>query len=200
MEIRNPFGYKSAFALLRVVTILSIVLLVIGLVFGYSLMSKQVAEANRKMVIIDRDGQVYEKGTINYRDGRVYEYEDQARNVFRLWYGLDEFNYDRNVESALKILGNCGKDMLEKYIQSGLKNTIVQKNLVMIAEVEGVEIDINSIPVKGNIWGKQIVKRGEGEASRWIRCEFIVIDTDRSRENPHGCKLDNWRIVEAKNL
>ncbi len=200
MEVRTPFGYKSAFALLKMVTIVAIATMTVGLVFGYVLMTEKVETAYKQMVIIDKAGSVYEKGMISYNKGRMYEYEDQAKTVFKLWYGLDEYNYNGNVEAALKLLGECGKEMIDTYNQSELKSKIVQKNLVMNAEVEGVSIDMNTVPVSGEVWGKQIVRRGTGEAGRWIKCRFVVIDTDRSRDNPHGCKLENWEIIESKGI
>jgi len=200
MEIKNIMGYKSAFGLTKMIAIVSVVVMAVGLLAGYSIMVKQMEDSRNSMVIIDRKGNMFDADEIKYAQGRRYEYESQSKMVFNLWYGLDENSYDRNIEQALYLLGNCGKEMVDSYNQQQIKEKMMQKNFVMVAEVEGVEIDMFSKPVKGVIVGKQIVKRDKNEIARRIKCEFYVIDTDRSTENPHGCKLEGWKIVASERL
>ena len=127
--------------------------------------------------------------------GRLFEYEDHVKTFYRKWYAFDESSFQTNIESALYLIGDVGKSMYQKYMEDNILRTLKQMNMTVTVEIGDVNIDMNSMPRTGYITGVQTIKRARGSVSRNMNCTFELWDVSRSRNNPHGVKIEKWEVV-----
>jgi hypothetical protein len=130
-------------------------------------------------------------------EGRMFEYEDHVRTFYTLWYSFDENTFETNIERALYLIGNQGKDMLTTYTNSDIHASMQQKNIFYEVKIIDVKINMETKPRTGYIEGIQTVKGIKGQASRTIDCTFSLHDQTRSRQNPHGIRIEEWKVISS---
>ena len=194
--MKSLFDYKSAyktsimfFALVCSCCVAAVVLMA---VFMHSELEKQ----SMMIYVMDKSG-VISTADRNELDvsGRLFEYEDHAKTFYRKWYAFDESNFESNVESALYMIGDVGKKMYQKYMEDNILRTLRQMNMSVTVEIKEVYVDMNTMPRTGHITGVQTIKRTKGSVSRNMNCTFELWDVSRSRNNPHGVKIEKWDVI-----
>ncbi len=198
MELKSLLSYKSAFALTKSIVIALIVVFGVCMVVGFYIMQKEITKARENVIVIDKSGTIYDSELRKEKGMRIYEYENHVRTFYILWYSFDENSYKDNVERGLKLVGECGKELQNTYIDQEIERKLSEKSLVFEVTIKDIKIDMSTIPISGYIVGEQRIKRKKGELCRHLDCSFIIYDVDRSRENPHGCKIEKWSEVNKE--
>lgn len=194
MELKSLVSYKSAFELTKTIMVVIVIAFAVAMVGGFLLMQNKIDNIQKNVIIIDKGGQVYDAEMSRAKDMRVYEYINHIKTFYTLWYSFDESSYKPNIEKALYLAGDCGKEMLNVYRDENVERMLFEKNLRFDVTIKDVKIDMTTIPVTGYIIGEQKIKRQKGQLIRHLDCKFLIYDVDRSENNPHGCKVDNWSI------
>jgi hypothetical protein len=127
-------------------------------------------------------------------EGRMYEYEDHVKIFYTKWYSFDQSTFESNINTALYLIGDRGKQLLDDYKESEVHKNLVQLNMEVDVRITRVLVDMNNWPKQGIIEGVQTIKRSMGQVSRNMYCRFTLYDVSRSRENPHGVLIENWEI------
>ena len=127
--------------------------------------------------------------------GRLFEYEDHVKTFYRKWYAFDESNFETNIESALYLIGDVGKIMYQKYMEDNILRTLKQMNMSVMVDITEIHVDMNTMPRTGYITGIQTIKRTKGSVSRNMNCTFELYDVSRSRQNPHGVRIEKWNVM-----
>lgn len=170
--------------------------LIMGIAFVVSsiYLSNKIDSVLTKALVFDTSGQVYGTASINAVDMRKYEYEDHIKRFVNLWYSFDESTYERNIEEALHLIGNQGKLLVNEYNDVNMLNSLIQKNLRYGIIIKDLRIDMQTIPVSGEILFTQTGYRAKGSIARDISAKFTLYDVSRSAENSHGVKIDSWEV------
>lgn len=203
MELKSLVNYKSAFQTIKVGALIIVVLCLLLVGFMGFLLLKKSDEATAKIWILDSStGNAYEAVQGNAYDvqNRIFEYQAHVKDFYKLWYAWDESSYERNIANGLYLVGETGKDLLNKYEETNMWRTIQENNLKTIVTIEKVDIDMNTIPKKGAIYGTQTARRPGGEVTRKIYASFEIYDIDRSELNPHGVILENWVVFDGSKV
>ncbi len=187
-------SYKSAFQLTRLTVIAVVVVAFISITLGFIVMSREIQSIRNSVVVIDRSGEVLKSELASSKATRIFEYRNHVKTFYTLWYSFDEGSYNSNVESALSLIGESGKDLLDVYLTQSIERNLKEKNLVFSVYIKDIQIDMSTNPISGYIEGEQEIKRNKGSLKRNLVCSFIIYDVDRTEDNPHGCKVDNWKI------
>jgi hypothetical protein len=157
---------------------------------------KELEKQSAMIYVMDKTGSISTADN-NELDvsGRLFEYEDHVKTFYKKWYAFDEDSFEPNTTSALYLIGDVGKKMYQKYMEDNILRTLKQMNMRVYVEVKEVYIDMNSMPRTGHITGVQTIKRLKGTVSRNMNCTFELWDVSRSRNNPHGVKIEKWDVV-----
>ncbi len=201
MELKSLVNYKSANASLKLIAIVSIIFSLLFSGFVYFFSWKKLQDSKQMVYILDASGKAYlanEKG-LDIKT-RVFEYESHIKYFYKLWYEFDEFSYQRNIDEALYLVGDCGRELYNEYKEQGLLNILKSKNISTSVQIKEVKIDVTTSPITGYIKGVQTVKRLGNLQTRNMNCIFEIQDVDRSRENPHGCLIENWKVVDNSTI
>ena len=195
MELNSLTTYKTGFQLVKIIVITVLIVSGAAVCFTIYVTETQKQELRKMIYVINSEGQVSQAHAAHQQSTRIYEYENHVRTFYRLWYQFDEGSYTRNIEMALPLAGETGRLLLDEYREQNLLRRLQERNLRLTVEIEKVEININSYPVTGYIEGIQTIQRENHRLLRKIRASFDIWDFDRSRENPHGAKIENWNAT-----
>lgn len=197
MKLDSLTNYRTVTKSLKVITITTIVIcfLFSGGVFIYS--QNELKKARNTIYAIDSKGNVSSAyGQEINTNVRVFEYENHVKTFYKLWYQVDQNSYKANIEEALLLVGDCGKELYNEYKDQDLYGQLRSKNFIITVSIESINIDITQRPFRGYIKGVQTIKRLTAESSRNMNCSFTIYDVDRSKENPHGVKIENWKVED----
>ena len=198
MELKSLIGYKSAFQLMKWWTLV-IILACLAVVVVITVHSNHKIESITSSIwVLGEDGKVMraEKASRSDPAIRVFEYEDAVRDVYKLWYAYDENSYQRNIDAALELLGDCGKKMKDSYDAQGVLRILRERNYVVTVEIDSVGIDMASDPKRGMITGVQTVRSIGGVSYTYIDAVFSLEDVAASRKNSHGVKINDWKVIK----
>ena len=193
--MKSLFDYKSAFKTSMMFFALVCCFCVIAVIGMAVFMHRELEKQYAMIFVMDKSGAI---ATADRNDldvsGRLFEYEDHVRTFYRKWYAFDESNFESNIETALYLIGDVGKNMYQKYMEDHILRTLKQMNMVVTVEITDVQVDMNTMPRTGHITGIQTIKRMRGAVSRNMNCTFELRDVSRSRNNPHGVKIEKWEV------
>lgn len=198
MELKNLENYKTSFELVKYIVIV-VIIMCIGLTgFAIYYTEKQKQKYERLVYVMDKSGNIAIAQGLEQKETRIYEYENHVRMFFKLWYQFDEGSFVKNIESALPLTGETGKELLKQYEENNMLRQLKERNLnLTVSDIE-IEVNEDTNPVSGRIQGTQIIRRGSNERKRMIMATFDLYDFSRSRENPHGIKIENWIAREQR--
>jgi len=146
-------------------------------------------KAYSQALVIDKNGEVYEASGMPASNMRMFEYINHVKTFVGKWYA-----YEKNITSALNLIGNKGKELLNEYNDVNMLNSLVQKNIRYGVSIDEIVIDMGTIPVTGKILFTQTGYRARGKISRKVEAEFSIYDVSRSEENAHGAKIEDWIV------
>lgn len=168
--------------------------LAVAFTIAFICMYNKIDEAYTKALVLDTSGKVYEPTPVLASDMRKYEYEDHIKNFVAKWYAFDEGTYESNIKSALHLIGNRGKELLNDYNDINMLNSLIQKNIIYKVAIKDLYVDMKTVPVSGEITFTQTGYRARGSVSRDVLVKFTLYDVSRSRENSHGVKIEMWEV------
>ena len=154
----------------------------------------KLEKAYSQALVSDKNGEVYKASGMPASNMRRFEYINHVKTFVGKWYAFDENTYEGNIASALNLIGNKGKELLNEYNDVNMLNSLVQKNIRYGVSIDEITIDMGTIPVTGKILFTQTGYRARGKVSRKVEAEFSIYDVSRSEENAHGAKIEDWIV------
>ena len=89
----------------------------------------KLEKAYSQALVIDKNGEVYKASGMPASNMRRFEYINHVKTFVGKWYAFDENTYEGNIASALNLIGNKGKELLNEYNDVNMLNSLVQKNI-----------------------------------------------------------------------
>lgn len=204
MNFDSLKSLKSGYTVLAIWVVVWTIITALSTCFLFYMFMTDGQKGYRSIWIIDpKSGESYravqfEKAS---NPGRIFEYKNHVRLFHMLWFELDEFTYENNVEKGLNLIGNSGKELLDNYKKSDALRHLQEENMHTKYYIDSIKVDMNTVPVTGWCYGRQEVIKTGGKSMRKMWTKFTFIDLpNRSDENPHGVKLDNFSIEDRTQI
>ena len=194
MDLTKFKTVDDAFKTTIIAAISSCGIMAVAFIICFFYLTNKMEDAYKKYLVLDTTGQVYDVTTIESSAMRKYEYENHVKTFVSLWYAFDESTYESNITSALNLIGNRGKELLNEYNDVNMQNSLLQKNIRYGVIIRDMRVDIQTVPCSGMILFTQTGYRARGSVARDITVSFTLYNVSRSRENPHGVKIDTWNV------
>lgn len=194
MDLTKFKTVDQAFKTNVLVSVLCCLIMGISFIICFFYLSNKIEKTLAKALVLDTSGQVYSATAVDAAAMRRFEYENHVRTFVSLWYSFDESTYESNVTAALNLIGNQGKALLNEYNDINMLNSLIQKNIRYGIIIKDISIDMQTIPVSGEILFVQTGYRARGSIARDICVNFTLYDVSRSRENSHGVKIGDWEV------
>ncbi|MEL6918957.1 MAG: hypothetical protein AAFO99_14655 [Bacteroidota bacterium] len=124
------------------------------------------------------------------------EIKNHIATFHRLFWNFDQFSMEGNINRALHLTGNSGKELYLSLKAKGHFQKIRSQNLIQSLLVDSIKVNQNTIPVTGALYGKLKVKRTDqkNERTEFFSALFELQDVARTDENPHGLLIENYDV------
>lgn len=201
-DLKELTTYRGAFATIKVFIIVFGICAFLFSAFVYTHSQNEIAKRESVNWVYKDNGNITQMQTFSLSPSeRKLEYEKQVEIATKLWYAFDESSYDNNINKALYLFGECGKEMLKDYEAADIKRNLMQKSIQTELIIHQINIENTQVPIIGSFEGVQIIKRNDAQKKRSIIATFTIEDTDkRTKDNVHACKIENWKIIQSKNI
>jgi hypothetical protein len=200
MQLESLRSYKTSFGLVKIILISVVVSSFCFCGFVYWLYVTKGNEGYKTTYVIDSStgsAQIATQNTALSKEQRYFEYKNHIRMFYGYFYSFDQFTYKNNVENALYLIGNSGKELYAQYKESDVLRRLQEDNLKVSIQIDSVDVDYKSSPMKGICLARQTVERSTGKLTRNVHARFNVYELDkRSDKNPHGLLIDNFVIFD----
>lgn len=202
MEFKSLTNIESAFRQLRLFSIVFLVLCA-GVMCFSVWKAYSFAEAQRqKIYVLDEGKSLMLALSQDLSQNRPVEAREHVKRFHELFYTLApdksaiEGNIQRSLFLADKTAFNHYRDLSEK----GYYNRIISGNVIQRIEVENVECDFEVYPYQVTTHARQLIIREKSVTERSLITTGRLQNTVRSDNNPHGFILENFRVVENRDI
>jgi len=148
--------------------------------------------------VITGDGKaiMLSKANSEVDQNRLPEIINHVKEFHKLYFEIDQYNYEQRISKALHLIGNSGRDMYLTMKGKGFYSNIIANNLKHELEIDSVLINHKTTPYKGQFYGKVIVKRTDQKMqnTKEVFSYFELHNVARTKENPHGLVIENYHV------
>jgi len=202
MEFKSLKNIESSFKQIRFFGIVFICLCA-GIV-GYSLWSAyNFAEKQRqKIYVLDGGKSLILALSQDLSQNRPVEAREHVKRFHELFFTLspDKNAIESNIRRALFLVDKSAfayyKDLQEK----GYFNRIISGNVNQTLQVDSIDCDFNTYPYRVTTYARQLIIRESNITERNLVTRCNLINSVRSDNNPHGFIMENFEILENRDL
>lgn len=195
MLIKN-IEKKIRLSLLTVVinTIATVTIVVFTVLYAFGQIEKQ----REKIYILDNGVPLlainkYQKET------RSIEYESHINLFHRYFLTLvpDDKQIKENLSSAMYLIDETGMAEYKSMKEIGYYNQLISQSIISTVSVDSVLIHDD---LSFDFYGVQTIDRKSLTTKRTYHSKGMLKDIPRSKNNPHGVLITNWRVVENNDI
>ncbi|MDH6311168.1 conjugative transposon TraK protein [Dysgonomonas sp. PFB1-18] len=202
MQFKSLLNIETSFRQLRIFSI--VFLCLCATITGYSVYSAyDFAEKQRqKIYVLDNGKSLILALSQDLSQNRPVEAREHIRRFHELFFTLspDKNAIEGNISRALllsdKSTFNYYKDLSEK----GYYNRIISGNINQNLRIDSVVCNLNTYPYDVSTYAKQFIIRESNVTERSLITHCRLLNAVRSDNNPHGFIIENFEVVENKDI
>lgn len=183
---------------LAIVSIISSVVYSIALTFFYYKNLNKLSER----VYIMSSGAAIEAFSSNVKENRPAEAKHHIKRLHELFFTVspDPKSIQRNVERAYYYGDESIKKLYDAYSEKQFFNDMITANAIQEISVDSVNVNMNDYPFRANCFATLTIKRATTTTTRNLITECSMVEVNRSDNNPHGLMIQDWRVLENKDI
>lgn len=202
MEFKSLRNIETSFKQIRLFSLVFVVMC--GLVTGYSIWSAyRFAEAQReKIYVLDQGKSLMLALSQDVTQNRPVEARDHIRRFHELFFSLspDKNAIEQNVKRALYLSDKSAYNYYQDLMEQGYYKRVISNNISQIVEIDSFACNFNTYPYNVTTYARQIIIRESLLSERSLVTQCVLLNTTRSDNNPHGFIMENFEVVENKEL
>lgn len=190
-----------AFVHLKFWTLILVTISVVGAVLMSWMSWEAVHQARQEVYLISQD-QVL-KAFANPRDAVIgVEAKGHLRQFHRLLFNLspDEQLIEKQLEEALYLGDQSVRFHLDNLKEDGYFKRLMAANVSQRIQVDSMVLDESRADYPFRVYAKQEIIRSSSKLIRSLITAGNLRQIQRSPANPHGFLIENWEILENKDL
>ncbi len=199
MELDSLKEIPKTFKIVKIALFASIsfcLLLSIGCMFWSYMISTRYLN---RTYLITNDGKAVIANSMSKYDvdqHRKPEIINHIKEFHKLFFEIDQFNYQTRVNKSLYLIGNSGKDLYKTLQAKRHYSHLASNNLKHIVKIDSIVVNNKTYPYRGAFYGKVIIKRTDQrlQNEQRIFSNFELTNVNRTEENPHGLLIENYII------
>ncbi len=198
MNIKSLKDIPTSFALAKkamAICLVTSLALTIGCLSWAFYVTRHFAET---AYILTENGQMALAKGISSTEIDLYRTPEIKSHIYtfhRLFWNIDQFVVERNMNTALSMTGHSGKQVYMSLKASGHYSKIKSQNLVQTLQIDSLDLDDTKTPYEAAVYGKLTVKRTDQEKNQKVdlfKATFNLHNVARTDENPHGLLIENY--------
>lgn len=185
---------------LRLIALGAIALLLLSNL-GWTLIHvKKVAEASEgKVYVISPEGSFQARLQPRGRTS-IFEARNHVAAFMQLMFSHDELSYGEHIESALHLIEKSeGAAIFEDFQKGQVHDNYIKFGSRSEMQIDSISLNMQTEPFQGAVYGRQYVIYQDERRPLPIGASFSLIKVPRSKKNPHGLLLQDWKFVLYEN-
>jgi conjugative transposon TraK protein len=168
------------------------------LTFFYYKNTQEVAQR----VYIMSSGAAIEAFSSNVRENRPAEAKHHVKRLHELFFTIspDPKSIQRNIERAYYYGDKSVKKLYDAYSEKQFFNDMITANAIQEINIDSVQLSMRDYPFQANCFATLTIKRATTTTTRSLITECSMIEVNRSDNNPHGLMVQDWRVIENKDI
>lgn len=190
----NILTFSKTYSALRKVALVSLFMLILSnILWAYLFVSDRYGLSER-VYVIQGDGKVNEAKLSENTQRSREEIESHLASFCSLMFGHDAKSYDGNINKALHLISKEEglaifrdfekNEIYDLYLQYGSRSRFDLDTILLGADQKS-----------GRVFGHQVSLFEGEEKPMSMGASFKVNTWTRSRENPHGILIYDWRFI-----
>jgi len=202
MEFKSLKNIETSFRQIRFFGIIFICLC--SVIVIYSLYSAyRFAELQRqKIYVLDEGKSLMLALSQDLSQNRPVEAREHVRRFHELFFTLspDKNAIESNIRRALYLVDKSAFGYYKDWQEKGYYNRIISGNINQNLQVDSSVCNFDTYPYKVMTYAKQLIIRESNITERSLVTRCNLINSVRSDNNPHGFTMENFEIVENRDL
>ncbi len=202
MEFKSLKNIETSFKQIRFFGIVFVCLC--AAIVGYSLWSSyNFAEQQRqKIYVLDGGKSLMLALSQDLSQNRPVEAREHVKRFHELFFTLspDKNAIESNIQRALFLVDKSAFGYYKDLTEKGFYNRIISGNINQNLLVDSVSCNFDTYPYKVATYAKQLIIRESNITERSLVTRCNLINSVRSDNNPHGFTMENFEIVENRDL
>ena len=202
MEFKSLKNIESSFRQIRFFALVFVVLCAV--VVCYALWnSYRFAEAQRqKIYVLDGGKSLLLALSQDLSQNRPVEARDHVKRFHELFFTLspDKEAIESNIQRALFLVDKSAFAYYKDLTEKGYYNRIISGNINQTIAVDSVVCNFDHYPYQVAAYARQMIIRESNITERSLVTRCNLINSVRSDNNPHGFIMENFEVVENRDL
>lgn len=202
MEFKSLKNIETSFRQIRLFGIMFICLC--AAIAGYALWSAyRFAELQRqKIYVLDGGKSLMLALSQDLSQNRPVEAREHVKRFHELFFTLspDKNAIESNIRRALFLVDKSAFGYYKDLTEKGFYNRIISGNINQNLQVDSVVCRFDTYPYKVATYAKQLIIRESNITERSLATRCNLINSVRSDNNPHGFTMENFEIIENRDL
>ncbi len=197
MNLKSLKDIPTSFALAKkamAISLITSLIITIGSLSWAFYVTRHFAET---AYILTENGQMALAKGISSTDVDLYRSPEIKSHIYtfhRLFWNIDQFVQERNMNRALTMTGHSGKQLYLTLKAKGHFSKIKNQNLVQHLQIDSVQVDDRQKPYKAAVYGQLKISRTDQRNERIDKFTafFDLHNVARTDDNPHGLLIENY--------
>lgn len=202
MEFKSLTNIESSFKRIRLMLIAFVCCCT--LVAGYALWSSySFAEKQReKIYVLDGGKSLMLALSQDLSQNRPAEAREHVRRFHELFFSLSPQKdaIEHNINRALLLADKSAYHYYVDFAEKGYYNRLISGNINQVLQVDSVTCDFTDYPYKARTYARQMIIRESNVTERSLITDCQLQNAVRSDDNPNGFIIENFTILENKDL
>jgi conjugative transposon TraK protein len=202
MEFKSLKNIESSFRQIRFFALVFVI--ICAVVVCYALWnSYRFAEAQRqKIYVLDGGKSLLLALSQDLSQNRPVEARDHVKRFHELFFTLspDKDAIESNIQRALFLVDKSAFAYYKDLTEKGYYNRIISGNINQTIAVDSVVCNFDHYPYQVASYARQMIIRESNITERSLVTRCNLINSVRSDNNPHGFIMENFEVVENRDL
>jgi conjugative transposon TraK protein len=196
--------FKNIDTAFRYIRLFSFLFLIVNCAICFYVLntSRKDNQQNRNRIYILANGKLMDAIGINRSDSLAVEIRDHVKTFHNRFYDLepDDAIIKKQIAKALYLCDAAAE--YDNLCEKGYYSTLISANVTQrVEDPDSIYVDINKQPYYFKYFGKIKMKRKTSIVTRSLVTEgYIRTENQNSDNNPHGLFIENWKVLENKDL
>lgn len=202
MEFKSLTNIESSFRRIRLM--LAVFTGCCAFITGYALWSSyRFAEKQReKIYVLDKGKSLMLALSQDLSQNRPAEAREHVRRFHELFFSLSPQKdaIEHNIGRALQLADKSAYHYYVDFAEKGYYNRLISGNINQVVHVDSVVCDFAAYPYKARTYARQLIIRESNVTERSLVTSCSLQNTGRSDDNPNGFIIEQFTILENRDI
>lgn len=202
MEFKTLRNIENSFRQIRLYAIIFSTLCLV--ITGYAVYESYrfTREQREKVYVLDQGKSLMVALSQDAAVNRPVEAREHVRRFHELFFTLapDKAAIEGNMRRAFNLADKSAFNHYKDLAEKGYYSRIISGNVQQRTEVDSVQCNFDSYPYRVQTYASQYIIRSSNVTRRNLKTSCLLVNSVRSDENPQGFTIEQFRVLENKDL